>query len=369
MNHGQLSPWSPERPQRPGPFVWLVGGAALFILLAGLKTVSHIVTPFLLAAFLAIISAPLMAWMQRRGVPSLISILLLFSLVGFAFFLLFLALQGAAESLAVQAPQYQAKLAGWLDHIRNELEVRGAPPELLPETIPLPQASTVTGMATGIATGLGQFTAHTLLVLLAFMFLLLEERTLADKLTAAFPGRRRARVRTRRFLRSVYRYLLIKTGASLLTGLLVGVGLSFLGIDFAILWGILAGLLNFIPTIGSFIAAIPALLVAIVSADPLDVVLVGMLYLVVNVSIGSILEPRLLGRSLGLSPVIVLVSLLVWGWVFGPIGMLLAVPLTMIAKLALDSNPQTRWAGILLSDRVRRTPTVSRSASDGASES
>ena len=165
-------------------------------------------------------------------------------------------------------------------------------------------------------------------------------------------------MRTRRFLRSVYRYLLIKTAASMLTGLLVGVGLSWLGIDFAILWGILAGLLNFIPTIGSFIAAVPALLVTVVSGTPLDILLAAVLYVVVNISIGSILEPRLLGRSLGLSPVIVLVSLLVWGWVFGPIGMLLAVPLTMIAKLALDSSPQTRWAGILLSDRVRRQPFV-----------
>ncbi len=344
--------------QKTGALGWLLGAAALFILLAGLKTVSHIVTPFLLAAFLAIISAPPMAWMQRRGVPGLVSILFLFSLVGIAFFLLFLALQGAAESLATQAPSYQAKFAGWLDHIRNMLTERGAPPELLPSEIPLPATSTLTGTATGIATGLGQFTASTLLVLLAFMFLLLEERTFADKLAAAFPGRRRARVRTRRFLRSVYRYLLIKTGASVVTGLLVGIGLSWLGIDFAILWGIVAGLLNFIPTIGSFIAAVPALLVTVVSGTTIDLLLVALLYLVVNISIGSVLEPRLLGRSLGLSPVIVLVSLLVWGWVFGPIGMLLAVPLTMIAKLALDSSPHTRWAGILLSDRVRRQPTA-----------
>lgn len=344
------------RPQRPGALYWLIGAAAIFILLAGLQAVSHIVTPFLLAAFLAIISAPPLAWMQRRGVPGFISVLLLFSLVGVAFFLLFLALQGAAESLAHQAPAYQAKLAGWIEQLRTLLEERGAPPELLPDSLPLPQASTITGAATGIATGLGQFTASTMLVLLAYMFLLLEERTLADKLQAAFPGRRRARVRTRRFLRSVYRYLLIKTGASLLTGLLVGLGLSWIGIDFAILWGIVAGLLNFIPTIGSFIAAIPALLVTIVSGSALDILLVGMLYLVVNIAIGSILEPRLLGRTLGLSPVIVLISLLVWGWVFGPVGMLLAVPLTMIAKLALDSSPQTRWAGILLSDRVRRLP-------------
>jgi len=337
----------------PSALYWLVGTAAAFILLAGLKTVSHIVTPFLLAAFLAIISAPLMVWLQKHRVPSVISILLLFVLVGVAFFLLFLALQGAAESLALQAPQYQAKLGGWIDNLQAMLATHGMPKDLIPQSIPLPQASTLTNLATGIAAGLGQFTATTTLVLLAFMFLLLEERTLSDKLSAAFPNRRRARVRSRRFLRSVYRYLLIKTAASTLTGLLVGVGLSLMGIDFAILWGIVAGLLNFIPTIGSFIAGIPAVLVAVVSTDTLHILLVVGLYLVVNISIGSIMEPRLLGRTLGLSPVVVLISLLIWGWVFGPIGMLLAVPLTMIAKLALDASPRTRWAGILLSDQVR----------------
>lgn len=137
------------------------------------------------------------------------------------------------------------------------------------------------------------------------------------------------------------------------TGLLVGIGLSLIGVDFAILWGILAGLLNFIPTIGSIIAAAPAVLIALLGMGMTEAVLVLILYVVVNVGIGSILEPKFMGRTLGLSPLVVLVSLLVWGWVFGPVGMLLSIPLTMIAKLALESKPDTRWIGILMSDRPR----------------
>lgn len=337
-----------------GPFQWLVAAAAIFIILAGLKTVNHIFTPFLLAAFLAIISAPPLSWMQRRGVPGFAASLILFSMVGLAFFLMFIALKGAAESLASQAPLYQARLAGWLVYIQDLAETSGLPPELVPDQIPIPSASAITGYATGIAAGLGQFTASTLLVLLFFMFLLLEERNLSDKLSAAFPGRYRARVRTRRFLRSVYRYLLVKTATSVATGVIIGVGLHLMGIDFAVLWGIVAGLLNFIPTIGSFIAAFPAVLIALLGTSLMDVFLVTLLYLVVNITIGSIIEPRLMGRSLGLSPLVVLVSLLVWGWVFGPIGMLLSIPLTMIAKIALESNPDTRWLGILLSEKARK---------------
>lgn len=333
---------------------WLLGAAALVIVLGGLKAIGHIVTPFLLAAFLAIICAPPLNWMQRHRLPGPLAVLVLFSVVGLTFFLLFLALKDAAESMASQAPLYQARFNGWLIELREMLDARGLPRELLPSTLPLPATATITGIARGVAGGLGQFTASTLLVLLAFMFLLLEERYLSDKLNAAFPSRRRARVRARRFLRSVYRYLLIKTAASTATGLIVGIVLAFMGVDFAVLWGIVAGLLNFIPTIGSIIAAIPAVIIAFMGMGIVDGLLVLALYVAVNTAIGSIIEPRLMGTSLGISPLIVLVSLLIWGYVFGPIGMLLAVPLTMIAKLALDASPETRWAGILMSDSVKR---------------
>lgn len=341
----------------PVVWQWLLGAAAVVIILAGLKAISHIVTPFLLAAFLAIICAPPLGWMQRRGVPGALSILILFSAVGLLFFLLFLALKGAAESLATQAPMYQAKLSGWLDQLRLLIEARGLPDDLIPKGLPLPGAGALTDTAKSVASGLGQFTASTLLVLLAFMFLLMEEGTLSDKLNAAFPARRRARVRARRFLRSVYRYLLIKTAASVATGLIVGITLAIIGVDFAVLWGILAGLLNFIPTIGSIIAAFPAVLIALLGLGVGEAVIVLVMYVAVNTVIGNVLEPRFMGRSLGLSPLIVLVSLLIWGWVFGPIGMILSIPLTMIAKLALDASPQTRWAGIMMSDEVRKPKT------------
>lgn len=332
---------------------WLIGAAALLIILGSMKAVSHIITPFLLAAFMAIICAPPLTWMHHKRVPGPLAVLILFSVVGFSFFLLFLAFKGAAESMAIQAPLYQERLAGWLMHARELLMARGIPEELFPESLPLPTMATISGAAGGIAGGLGAFTASTFLVLLIFMFLLMEERTLMDKLAVAFPGRRRARVRSRRFLRSVYRYLLIKTGASLATGLIVGIGLALIGIDFALLWGIMAALLNFIPNIGSIIAAIPALLMAILGHGVSEVVLVLLLYVSVNVGVGSVLEPRFMGRTLGLSPLVVLVSLLVWGWVFGPVGMLLSIPLTMVAKLALEAKPETRWMGILMSDSVR----------------
>lgn len=348
-------------------WLWLFGFAAVVIILAGLKAISHIITPFLLASFMAIICIPPLTWMQRKGVPNSLSMLILFLSVGMTFFLLYAALKSAAESLVTQAPLYQARLAGWAVDIRSLLIDRGVPEDLLPHTMPIPDAGTVTTLARNLAGSLGQFTAYSFFVLLAFMFLLFEERTIENKLAAAFPNRRRARVRARHFLRSVNRYLVVKTTSSVATGLIIGTGLSIIGVDFAVLWGILAGLLNFIPTVGSIIAAVPGVLIALLGLGVSDALIVLILYVSINVIIGSILEPRFMGQTLGLSPLIVLISLLIWGWIFGPVGMLLSILLTMIIKLALESSPETRWLSILLSDKARK-PKERRPAAPAVTE-
>ena len=151
------------------------------------------------------------------------------------------------------------------------------------------------------------------------------------------------------FVETTNRYMAIKVVTSLITGVLVGFGMAFLGVDYPLLWGFLAFLLNFIPTIGSFIAAVPAVLIALVLLGPSMAVAVTVFYLAVNMLVGNVIEPRLLGRGVGLSTLVVFLSMVFWGWLFGPIGMLLSVPLTMMVKFAVESNEDTRWVAILLS--------------------
>jgi predicted PurR-regulated permease PerM len=136
---------------------------------------------------------------------------------------------------------------------------------------------------------------------------------------------------------------------SLGTGLCVSIGLFFLGLDYAPLWGLLAFLFNYIPNVGSIIAAVPAVLLAVVQLDLGHALLVAALYLIVNVIMGNAVEPRLMGQKLGLSALVIFISLVFWGWVLGPVGMLLSVPLTMVVKIALEVNESTRWLAILLS--------------------
>jgi len=147
---------------------------------------------------------------------------------------------------------------------------------------------------------------------------------------------------------SLNKYLAIKTIFSLATGILVGIWLFILGVDYPILWGLLAFLLNYVPNIGSIIAAIPACLVALIQLGPVYALSAALGYLVLNIAIGSILEPRFMGRGLGLSTLVVFLSLVFWGWVLGPVGMLLSVPLTMIVKIALEGRDDTRKMAILL---------------------
>jgi predicted PurR-regulated permease PerM len=150
------------------------------------------------------------------------------------------------------------------------------------------------------------------------------------------------------FVDDVKQYVALKTVTSLATGVLIAVWLTLLGVDFALLWGVLAFALNYVPNIGSIIAAIPALMLAMVQFGIVKTLIAAGGYVVVNTVVGSGIEPRLMGRGLGLSTLVVFMSLLFWGWLLGPVGMLLSVPLTITAKIALDSREDTRWLAVLL---------------------
>ncbi|MDA9181073.1 AI-2E family transporter [Gammaproteobacteria bacterium] len=149
------------------------------------------------------------------------------------------------------------------------------------------------------------------------------------------------------------KYISIKTIVSIITGLLIYVSLSFISLDHAIMWALIAFFLNYIPNIGSIIASIPAIIIALIQFNFYYALLVALIYLVINIVMGSIIEPKYLGKELGLSTLIIFLSLIFWGWLLGPVGMLLSVPLTMIMKIALESNDDTRWISILLGRNIK----------------
>jgi predicted PurR-regulated permease PerM len=194
------------------------------------------------------------------------------------------------------------------------------------------------------------------LILITVVFILLEASGFPAKLRTALRNPDESIGHFQKITENVKHYLALKTLLSLGTGFCVTMLLLFLGVDFAILWGIVAFLMNYIPNIGSILASVPAILLAFVQFGPGKAAIVAVGYLAINMLFGPVMEPRVMGHGLGLSTLVVFMSLVFWGWVLGPVGMLLSVVLTMIVKIALESRNDTRWLGVLLGGSVEPLP-------------
>jgi len=326
-------------------------GAALVIVLAGLKAAQTLVIPFLLALFLAIICAPAVTWLTRRKVPVGLAILgvvivLLGVFSGFG-----AILGGSVNEFTAFAAQYQARFDGLVESASAWFEARDIDPESL-DILNMLQPSRLINLLGGVLKNLAAVLSNLFMIVLTMIFMLLEAASVPVKARAAIGGSGRLDAdNMRQAVIQVQRYLGLKTLTSLATGLLIGLWTAILGLDFAVVWGLLAFLLNYIPNIGSIVAAFPAVLLALVQGGIYYAVLVAIGYVVVNVGIGNFIEPWLMGRTLGLSTLVVFLSLVFWGWMWGSVGMLLSVPLTMIIKILLENTDDLQWMAVMLDSR------------------
>ena len=329
----------------------LIAIACIFVILAGLKSAEAIVIPILLAFFIAIISTPFLRLMTSRGVPSWIGIIVVLTVLFTAGTGLFLVVSQSVNTLLIKMPEYQERLQELIISVLPLLESMNLPVnrQML---LDLVNPSSVMGLMGQTLSTLKGMLTFTFLVIFIVIFILMEEATFSHKLKIALPKANETIEMASNFIQRVNKYLLIKTSISFVTGLLVTVWLMILGVDFPILWGLIAMLMNFIPNIGSLIAAIPAVLLAILQLGINEASLVALGYLVINVMMGNLIEPRLMGKGLGLSPLVVFLSLITWGWLFGIVGMFLSIPLTMIVKIALEQFPGTLWIAIMLGNEA-----------------
>lgn len=331
--------------------IWTV--AALWIVIEGLREAKSILIPIAVAVMLAIICAPAVSWLERRRIPNAAAVLL----VVMGIFGL-LAMVGAVVGSSVASfqesiPIYTARLAEMAQGGLRWLQGLGLPPELdashLASVIePGQAASRVLGVVPSAMGGLASALSNTFLVMFTMVFILMEKGTVPAKLRA-MGGTPDADIsQYRRIATEVQSYLAIKSVVSLGTGGLIGIWCAALGVDFAVLWALVAFLLNYIPTIGSIIAAVPAVLLALVQHGPGTALALLVGYMVVNTLVGNVLEPMWMGRRLGLSTTVVFLSLVVWGWIWESVGMLLSVPLTMIIKIMLENSREYRFIAVLL---------------------
>lgn len=334
---------------RRSPIAISVGIIAFVVVIAALRSAATLVIPILLAGFASMVAAAPLMWLRKHRVPTALAI----ALIVLAMFLVLLGLGAVVGSsvndFTVRLPEYRAMLAERLAGIEAFLEGHGF--DATPAVFDVVDPGRAMHLAVELLNAVSGVLTNVFLILFVTILILFEISDLPAKLRAAFPGRTDFR-HTSAIADGVKQYLAIKTVISLVTGAAVWIWVRSIGVDFPIVWGLLAFALNFIPNIGSIMAAIPAVLLAFVQFGPGKALVVALGYVVINVVMGNLIEPRVTGQSVGLSTLVVFLSLLFWGWVFGPVGMLLSVPLTMVIKITLDGNPETRWLAILLDSSV-----------------
>ena len=325
------------------PLKTLLALTCLIIVAAALQQAREIVVPFLLAVFIAVACEPPMRWLKQHGVPSALALLVILGgLVAISTGLAVL-IGASVTGFRQTLPVYYTQLSGHIEMLSAWLAQQGLI-DLNTRLSTLLDPSFFLDLVANILSGFGALLTNALLILLAVVFLLLEALELPEKIQRAFG----TDSSLTHFTESVNRYLAMKTLTSFLTGVLIAGWLALLGLDHAILWGLVAFLLNYIPNVGSILAATPAVLLAWLQLGTPSMLLAILGYAVVNAGVGQILETHLMGKQLGLSVLVVFLSLVFWGWLLGPVGMLLSIPLTVIIKLGLESSPATRGAAILL---------------------
>lgn len=326
--------------------------AGLVIIFAGLKSAQDLMVPFLLSVFIATIAATPMIWLQSKGVSEGFSLPMTIILMIVAIVLMGALVAQSASAFTAKLPFYQQKLTALQADLTGTLLPILAP--LGVETLDLNQVfknfspNSALELAGSTIARLGGVLSNSFLIVLTVIFILAEAASFPRKLNEVLADPEHHLPYFSRFAENVNRYIAIKTTVSAVTGVIAGTFLWILGVDFPVLWGLLAFMLNYVPTIGSIIAAIPPLLLALIQIGPGAALGVAVGYVFINVFMGNVIEPRYMGRGLGLSTLVVFLSLVIWGWVLGPVGMLLSVPLTMTAKIALEANPETHWVAVLL---------------------
>ncbi|ABE55640.1 protein of unknown function UPF0118 [Shewanella denitrificans OS217] len=323
--------------------------AALVVILAGIKAASPIVVPFVLSAFLAVICNPAIVLMTRCRLPKWLAVMLLMAFIVLMGLWLTSLVGRSVNEFSTQIPVYRQQLIeqfSWIIERLQGFNIQISQQKVLDYFDP----GMALSMTTNMLSGVGNVMANLFLIILTIVFMLFEAQSLPKKVHLAMDDPDMRLKQIDRFLQSVNQYMVIKTLVSLATAFIVGLGLSIIGVDYALLWAVLAFLFNYIPNIGSIIAAIPAVLLALIQLGPAAAGGTALLYLGTNMVMGNVVEPKFMGKGLGLSTLVVFLSLIFWGWLLGSVGMLLSVPLTMIVKIGLESSKGGSWLAILLAD-------------------
>jgi AI-2 transport protein TqsA len=354
-----------RQPLLPRSLIILLGAGSAVLVLAGIRSVAWLVGPVFLALILVIALSPVQTWLRRRGWPSWLTTLVLVLSVTGVLAVLGLVLVVSIARLAALVPQYADRSEELLTSLSSSLEGFDVAPDQLREAVDGLDPARVVDLVTTVLSGLtGAVTSLVFLLCLLF-FLSVEAGGIDRRLAAVASDRPQLATALRSFAHGTRSYLLVSTVFGLIVGVLDGLALVLIGVPLPVLWALLAFITNYVPNVGFVIGLVPPALLALLTSGVPDMLLVIAVYCVLNFVIQSLIQPRYVGDSVGLAMTTTFVALVFWAWLLGPLGALLAIPLTLLAKaLLVDVDPTARWAtalaGSLAPDpRAPREPAAS----------
>jgi AI-2 transport protein TqsA len=335
--------------QRPASITrLLVSLSSLVIIIAGVKAAAGLLGPVLFSLFIVLVTAPLVEWLRRRRVPNWLSyVLVVLGVVAIGLLLIgFLGISVAQLTDAL--PAYRSRLEAQLAALVDWLTDRGFEASDVIE-LDLINPGRIIQLVISFIRGLLNTLSNAGLTLFIFIYMLVGSASFSKKLNRSLGQANPMLSRIQGFSRSISVYLFIKTGLGALTAIGQTLLLWFLGVDFAILWGVLSFLFNYIPNIGYIVALIPPMIMALLEFGVGKALAVFVGYALINNFFDMVIAPRYLGKGLDLSTLVTFLAVIFWTWVLGPIGAFLALPLTvMLKKLLLEPFADTRLLATLI---------------------
>ncbi len=307
-----------------------------------LDITSSFMIPFIMALILYLLASPLIDRLERRKIPHWTAILIVGLISAGVVTLLGLLAYSSVETLAQGLPRYQHRyqqIISFFSQVAKKYPVLKL--EQIPSSLNLSDISSLLLSTIG---SFMKFLTGLTLMFLFFVFMLVGKGSFEKKLERIYTGERAERIHriTKEVEEKVYKYLWTKTLISLITGFNTWVLLLVFGVDFAFVWGFLTFIFNYIPNVGPIFITVPPLIFALLKFGKFLPVFALLILLALNhMVMGNFVEPRWMGKTLNLSPLLVLFSLIFWGWLWGVVGMLLSVPLLSIIKIVLESFPET----------------------------
>ncbi len=312
----------------------------IIITITWLRHAQDIVVPFLVAVFIATIASSPVDWLASKKIPRSLAVLLVF--LAFTVFLLMISLLLglSLEQFAEQLPTYKAQLKeffqsgiNWFASYGINLSKSGLMKAVEP--------GQVMQFAQGLISSIGNLFGKAVIILFTALLMLIGGKNLLKEVARMSGSRGTSVFQTlSKAVQTTREYMAIKALMSFLMALCIGIGLAFIGLEYAVLWGVLVFLLNFIPSIGFVIAAVLAILFSLIQLSTTKTIIIIVLYFGVNAIFDFFVQPKFVGAKMGMSMLTIFLSLIFWGWVLGPIGMILSVPLTMMFKYAISGDKE-----------------------------